>query len=171
MSRQAVTTAAVAAALVVVALLVYYLYPTTPVTPGDAPPQVTEAERGDDAREVIADLQEQGAAGYETAFSRAQEFREDGRFADAQLLHFFAARGGHGPSAFELATAYDPNYHDAGTSLLPNPDAFQAYKWYLEALEGGVGAASGRLDELRAWAEGEAQSGNVQAEQLLLQWN
>lgn len=171
MSRQAVTAAAVAAALIIVALLVFFLYPTATVPPGDAPPEVTDAERGDDAREVIADLQQQGASGYETAFSRAQEFREDGRFADAQLLYFFAARGGHGPSAFELATAYDPNHHDAGTSLLPNPDAFQAYKWYTEAREGGVGAASTRLEELRAWAEREAQEGNVQAEQLLLQWN
>ena len=172
MSRQATTAAVVAVAVLVVALLVYYLYPTTTVPPEGAPGAgVTDAERGDSAREAIADLQDQGAGGYDAAYSRAEEYRSDGRLADAQLMYFYAARGGHAESAFQLGTMNDPNHHDPASSLLPNPDPFQAYKWYSQALEGGMDEASTRLEALRDWAEREAQTGNTEAEQLLLQWN
>jgi TPR repeat protein len=168
MGRQAITAALVAVAVVVVALLVYYLYPTTVPTGGDA--TVTELDRGDNARDFIARL-ETGNVNYDDAFDRAQDFRAEGQLADAQLLYFYAARSGHADSAFQLASAYDPNHHDPAASLLPEPDAFQAYKWYTQALEGGVDEARARLDALRDWAEREAQTGNAEAEQLLLQWN
>lgn len=174
MSRQAATAAVVAVAVVVVALLVYYLYPTTTVPPEGSGPGaggVTEVERGDTARQVIAELEQQGSAGYDTAYSRARDFQSDGRLADAQLMFFYAARGGHAESAFELGTMNDPNHHDPATSLLPEPDPFQAYRWYSQALEAGVDEAAPRLEALRDWAEREAQAGNSQAEQLLLQWN
>ena len=174
MNRQAVTAAVVAAAVVLIALLVFYLYPSATVPPDSGAPEVTDVERGDSAREAIADLQDDGANGqvdYAAAFERGQEFREDGRLADAQLMYFFAARGGHPQAAFELGTMNDPLHHDPGASLMAEPDPFQAYKWYTQALEGGVSAASARLDALREWAEREAQTANTQAEQLLLQWN
>ncbi|MBN1237313.1 MAG: hypothetical protein JXB36_02370 [Gammaproteobacteria bacterium] len=173
MSRQAATVAVVAAAVLVVALLVYYLYPTTTVPPEDVGPGagVTDVERGDSARDAIAELQEQGPGGYDAAYSRAQEFQSDGRLADAQLMYFYAARGGHAESAFQLGTMNDPNHHDPATSLLPDADPFQAYKWYTQALEGGVDEAAQRLEALRDWAEREAQTGDAEAEQLLLQWN
>lgn len=171
MNRQAATAAVVAVAVIVVAVLLFYLWPSTTVPPGDGAPEVTDAERGDSAREVIAELQDQGSPDYEQAFARAQTFQSDGRLADAQLLYFFAARGGHASSAFELGTANDPNHHSPAASLLPEPDPFQAFKWYSEAAEGGVTAANARLDALHEWAEREAQAGNAQAEQLLLQWD
>jgi hypothetical protein len=171
MNRQAVTVALVAVAVVVVALLVYTLYPTSTVPPGDVEPGVTDVERGDSAREVIADFQQRGSTDFDEAFDRAQTFQSDGRLADAQLMLFYAARGGHARSAFQLGTAYDPNHHDAASSLLPEPDPFQAYKWYTESQAGGVDGAAARLEALREWAEREAQAGNAAAEQLLLQWN
>lgn len=172
MSRQAATAALVAAAVVVVALLVYFLYPTSTVPPdGDAIPGVTDVERGDSARDAIAALQERDQVDYGSAYSQAREFEADGRLADAQLMYFFAARGGHAPSAFQLGTLNDPSYHDPASSLLPDPDPFQAYKWYSQALQGGVDEARERLQSLHDWAESEARAGNTQAEQLLLQWN
>lgn len=171
MNRQATTAAIVAVAVIVVAVLLFYLWPSTTVPPEDGAPQVTDAERGDSAREVIAELQNEGSADYDEAFARAQTFQSEGRLADAQLLYFFAARGGHAASAFELASANDPNHHSPEASLLPEPDPFQAYRWYAEALEGGMTAAAERLDALHEWAEREAQAGSTQAEQLLLQWD
>lgn len=174
MTRQAATVAAVAAAVIVVALLVLYLYPrdTAPPDRGDA--AVTDIERGDTAREAIAELQAEADGrriDLDAAFDRAEAFREEGRLADAQLLYFFAARGGHAPSAFALGTMNDPLHHAPETSLLPEPDPFQAYKWYAQAREGGVSAAAGRLDALHAWAQREARGNNAQAEQLLMQWD
>jgi TPR repeat protein len=170
MNRPAATAAVVA--VIVVALLVYFLYPSTTVPPGDdLTPGVTDVDRGDSAREAIAGLQESGSVDYDEAFDQAQAFQADGRFADAQLMLFFAARGGHARSAFQLGTAYDPNHHDPASSLLPNPDPFQAYRWYTQALDGGVDGAAARLEALHDWVEREAQAGNAEAEQLLLQWN
>lgn len=135
-------------------------------------PAETEEERGDQARRVIEDLQAApGGPDYADAHARAQVFAEQGRFADAQLLYFFAARGGYGPAALELARSYDPTTFDEVQSLMDAPDAFQAYRWYQEAERAGVEAASARLAQLRAWAEGAAGSGDQEAERLLLQWD
>ena len=106
----------------------------------------------------------------ETAFERAQGFQEAGQLADAQLLFFYAARAGHAGAAFELGTLNDPNYHSPETSLLPEPDAFQAYRWYSAAQDQGVTAAGERLAALREWAEAASATGDFEAERLLLQW-
>lgn len=134
-------------------------------------PAETAAERGDSAREIIEELRSAGDdIDYAVAYERAQQFRSEGRFADAQLLLFFAARGGHAPAAFDLATLHDPNHHDGESSLADEPDAFQAYRWYVTARDAGHESADERLAELRAWAESTAASGNADAERLLLQW-
>lgn len=169
MSRPIIAAAVVAAAIVLIAVL-YFAFAPSP----DAPTPVPSMDRGDTARETIAELRDDSVAGetnYDEAYSQAEAHRQDGRLADAQLLYFFAARNGHGPSAFRLAEMNDPLYHDPATSLLPRPDAFQAYRWYSQALEGGVDEAAGRLDALRQWAENEAQAGNAEADRLLLQWD
>lgn len=136
--------------------------PATPVT--------TEEDRAEDARTIIADLKRSEPVDYAGAFARAEQFQKDGRLADAQLLYFFAARGGNAASAFALATMNDPNHHSATSSLLPEPDAFQAFKWYTAARDAGMAAADQRLAALHDWAENAAADGNVDAERLLLQW-
>src|SRR5690606_41047838 len=73
-------------------------------------------------------------------------------------------------AAFELGTMNDPLHHDPSTSLLAEPDAFQAFRWYSQALDGGVREAAGRLDALKRWADEQAAGGNAEAERLLLQW-
>jgi TPR repeat protein len=140
--------------------------PIETVEPAESP-----AERGDSAREIIAELSSsETGADYAQAYERAQEFQADGRPADAMLLYFFAARGGNAAAAFDLATFHDPNHHAETSSLMDEPDAFQAYRWYRQAEEAGHEAASERLTDLRAWAKRTADTGNAEAERLLLQW-
>ena len=171
--------------LLVVAAGVYLLYgkpepvPVPVPVPAVEPTRVLETvapaeskeERGDSAREVIAELRNNPAGiDYAQAYTRAQEFQAAENFADAQLLYFFAARGGHGQAAFELASLQDPNHFSAEAGLMDKPDPFQAYKWYSVAREAGDQMAVARLAELRTWAEAAAAAHDPDAEQLLLQW-
>jgi len=172
-----------AAAVTAIVLVVYLLYPEPVTEPVPAPasgpampletvePAETEAERGDTARDIIDSLSgAEGEIDYAEALARAREFQADGRLADAQLLMFFAARGGHAPAAFSLATSYDPNHYSETTSLMEEPDPFQAYRWYRAARDAGQVEAEQRLLELERWAEDAAEGGNDEAERLLLQW-
>ncbi len=132
-------------------------------------PAQSEAERGDDARDIIARLRASpDGVDYDEAYERAQAFLAERRVADAQLLYVFAARSGHAPAAFELATQYDPNHFADGTGLADAPDAFLAHRWYREAQAAGHAAAAERLARLRAWAEAAVEAGDSTAEQLLL---
>lgn len=137
-----------------------------------APPPATSKQAVPEvAREVISEQKEEEALDYPAALEQARALRAEGKLADAQLLYFFAARGGYAPAAFDLATLYDPLHFDIGSSLMDKPDAFQAFKWYQQAQQGGEAAAATRLEELRAWATEAADDGDMDAEQLLLQWN
>lgn len=109
-------------------------------------------------------------ADLDAAFERARELQAAGQLDDAQVLYFFGARRGHAPSAYAYAEMNDPNHHSAETSLLAEPDAFQAFRWYSAAQDGGVAEAASRLDALHEWAEAAAASGDSEAERLLLQW-
>jgi hypothetical protein len=122
------------------------------------------------APEPVAEAPSGAGAELDAAYDRALELQAAGRLDDAQVLLFFGARQGHARSAFAYAELNDPNHHSAATSLLPEPDAFQAFRWYAAARDGGVEAAAARLDELHAWAETAAAAGDADAERLLLQW-
>jgi len=135
---------------------------TAPPTSKEAVPEV--------AREVISEQQKAQAPDYVAALDQARSLRAEGKLADAQLLYFFAARGGYTPAAFELAGLYDPLHFDASTSLMDKPDPFQAFKWYQQASQAGEAQADVRLEELRVWAQQAAEAGDLDAEQLLLQW-
>jgi TPR repeat protein len=174
MSRNTVLIGVAAVLTIIVVVFLFYPRPATPPVPpsGSEAPVTTEEERGDTAREVIEELEQApGDPDYAEAYRRAGEFRGEGRLADAQLLYFFAARGGHGPAAFELATMHDPGHFTAETSLMGEPDPFQAYRWYMQARSAGVADAEERLAALRTWAEQAGQAGDREAEQLLLQWD
>lgn len=172
---------AVVAAIVVLLMALYLFWPkpvAVPVpvpVPGTALERVEPAksgeERGDTAREIIERLNaDADGPDYAEAHARAQEFRAGGRLADAQLLYFFAARGGYAPAAFDLATFNDPGQQTPSSGLVTEPDPFQAYRWYTAARDAGHENASERLEALRAWAESASQSGDAAAERLLLQW-
>lgn len=131
----------------------------------------SEEERGDDARAIIRDLRAAaGGPDYAVALERARELQADQRLADAQLLYFFAARGGHAPAAFELATLYDPNHHPGDDSLLQSPDPTQAFRLYRQAQDAGYEDAGQRLSALRAWTEEASAAGDAEAQRLLLLW-
>jgi hypothetical protein len=150
-----------------------------PPPPPPTPPARLEADetpatartRGDRAREVIANIRaSENPEDYEQAYTEAQISRAQARLADAHLLYFFAARGGHAAAARELASMYDPIHHSQSSSVVDEPDPYQAYKWYSKAAEGGDGAAHERLERLRTWAEHAATSGDSAAQSLLMQW-
>jgi hypothetical protein len=107
----------------------------------------------------------------DAAYEQARELQAAGQLDDAHVLLFFGARQGHARSAYAYAEANDPNHHSPATSLLDEPDAFQAFRWYTAALDGGVDEAGARLDALREWAETAASAGDAEAERLLLQWD
>ena len=152
--------------------LVYWYFSSAPGSSGKpAPPPPTSKQAIPEvAREVISEQQEEQAPDYPAALEQARSLRAEGKLADAQLLYFFAARGGYPPAAFELAELYDPLYFDVSTSLMDKADPFQAFKWYQQALQAGEDAAAARLEALQAWAQEAADEGDMEAEQLLLQW-
>ncbi len=171
-----------AAAIVIIAIAAVLLMRTKPEPipapiPGPGRPVETvepaksAEERGDTAREIVAQLEAApGGPDFAAAHARAQEFLDSGQLADAQLLYFFAARGGYAPAAFDLATFNDPNHAGSAPGLVVAPDPFQAYRWYTVARDAGDERAAQRLEELRAWAESASRSGDGDAERLLLQW-
>src|SRR5690606_35830469 len=101
------------------------------------------------------------------AFAEAEAFRAEGKLPDAHVLYFFAARQGHGRSAFELASIYDPLHFVPDNSLMDDPDPFQAFRWYTTAREAGIAEAADRLDALRRWATDAAANGDAEAERVL----
>jgi TPR repeat protein len=166
MSRTTLIAAGVAIAVAAIVAVLWIFLSRPSVGPG----ATAGAEHAAEAREFIADVRKPGPESYADAYARAREFQKQGRLADAQLLYFYAARGGHADAEFELAAMNDPNHHSSKTSLLPEPDAFQAYKWYSAALEHGSTKAQERLDALHQWATKRAAEGDSEAERLLLQW-
>jgi hypothetical protein len=133
------------------------------------PVPVTEQEPGEGqaARRFLAESPDLDAA---AVFQRAQEFRREGRQADAWLLYFKAARDGHADAAMILAEQADPAFFDSAGSLLDEPDLVQAHKWYLQAQRNGSREASARLDKLMESLQKAAAGGDHQAELLLAKW-
>jgi hypothetical protein len=167
--RQVVAGGLIAATLIVIAAVGWFFLRGEPGAPAPDFPPITGPERAEDARALLAELTGAATPDYDRAYDAAERFRTAGQLADAQLLYFFAARNDHAPSAFALAEMNDPNHHSPATSLLPEPDGFQALRWYTVAREHGMDAAAERIDALRAWAERAAARGDVAAERLLLQ--
>lgn len=168
---------AIAVAVIVVIAAVLLLRPKPePIPEPGRPIETVEPaqsaeERGDTAREIIAQLEtDPDGPDLAEAHARAQDYLAEGRSADAQLLYFFAARGGHAPAAFDLATFNDPNHAETASGLVAAPDPFQAYRWYKAARDAGDERAAQRLEQLRAWAESASRAGDGNAERLLLQW-
>ncbi len=124
---------------------------------------------GDAARNYLADAAGEGIAP-EAVFAQAQEFQSRGRFADAWLLYFSAARDGHAGAAMVLAEQADPRFFRAGATALSRPDVVQAHKWYQQAQRNGSKLASQRLQQLLADLETSAREGDEQAAVLLEQW-
>ncbi len=143
-----------------------------PTTADAAPEAETEAEPaqpGQEARDYIAGLREQGPPWpFDSVMQKASGYLNEGRLADAWLLYFFAAREGHPQAMMTLAELSDPGLFQPDNSLLDRPDPVQAWKWYSRALEAGFEPARHRLDALRGWAEQAAARGDLEAQTLML---
>jgi hypothetical protein len=126
---------------------------------------------GDRARNLIEAIRrgEQALSGQQL-YDQAGELQAQGQVTDAYLLYFYAARQGHGPSAFKLAEINDPAFFQSENTLLTNPDPGQAHKWYSVAAASQVAGAEQRLRVLRRSIEADASAGDVTAQRLLLNW-
>jgi TPR repeat protein len=129
-----------------------------------------ENARGDLARAIIDELRSQGRVDLDQVYERAERFRSVGMLADAHLLYFFSARQGHAQSALALGRMYDPKTFSREASILEQPDATQAHKWYQVAARAGDAAAKRGLADLRARVERAAGQGDDDARRLTLQW-
>ena len=121
------------------------------------------------ARQYVEQLRAEGKP-YPLAlvYEKAQDYLQEGSLADAHLLYFFAAREDYLPAMMMMGQMSDPTLFRAENSLLDDADVIQAYKWYQQAAEMGHQPASERVVSLRQWAQDEAEEGNSQARQLLL---
>lgn len=139
-------------------------------TPPSERPVTPPRPDGEAAREIIA-ARRSGNSGRPLSEidSQAREFQRQGHITDAYLLWFYAARQGDGEAAFALANLYDPNHFKPGVSPLTDADATQAYKWY-SAAAASVPEAGTRLQALRASLQARADTGDVAAQRLLLNW-
>jgi len=142
-----------------------------PSVPHGATPDQPTRSDGDQAREIIAELNK-AAPELRTnrAYAHAEAFQDTGRLADAYLLYFYAARQGDPSSALVLGSMADPALYNAKSSFLDAPDKGQAYKWYRVAADRGNATAVERLAALRKRVEADAVTGDEQARRLLLQW-
>lgn len=126
---------------------------------------------GDAARKLIGDLRSGGTKlSQSEILQQARTFQQSGALTDAYLLLYFAARQGDGQAAFDLASLQDPNHFKAGSSLLEEPDAFQAQKWYSTAAAHNITQAKERLQALRSTLQQKADAGDMAARRLLLNW-
>lgn len=124
------------------------------------------------AREYIQQLRTHGQPyQFDAIMGKASRFATEGSLADAHLVFFFAAREGHIEAMMMLAEMSDPTLFRSENNLLDHADANQAYKWYRTALDKGFEPAKERLDNLQQWAKAEAEFGNSDAQQLLLNFN
>lgn len=144
-------------------------------TPQDAEGQIARdslVPPGMRARKLIQQLREKGKPyAFEQLMAKASSFASEGSLADAHLAFFFAAREGHVEAMMMMAEMSDPTLFRPENNLLDKANAVQAYKWYRMALDRGFEPASSRLYNLRNWAEAEANYGNTDAQQLLLNFN
>lgn len=134
-------------------------------------PVMSYVSPGEHARSEIAGLLARGQQSIDlnNLYSKAEQFRADGAMADAYILYFYAARNGHGPSAFRLGMMSDPAYHDAYRDVMAEPDLFQSLKWYRAAKAAGVDEVNAPLDKLTTLIRQRAENGDPQARRLLLE--
>ena len=137
-----------------------------------APPSEEEGEQiVVSARTIVAQLRAEDTEPEPgELFAQAERLQSEGQLEDAYLLYRLAARRGHAQAALVLGTQADPAFYTADTSVLPEADSQQAYKWYSAAATAGNDEAVERLQQLREHVEQSAAAGDVTAQRPMLQW-
>ena len=142
-----------------------------PPSPTDEGESTTIVREGDRARAIIARMRaENTEPNPDEVFAHAEQLQSESQLDDAYLLYRFAARQGHAQAALVLGSQADPAFHTSETSILPEPDLQQAYKWYRVSATAGNEEAVTRLQGLRERVEQSAAAGNGPARRLMLQW-
>jgi len=123
------------------------------------------------ARELISNARLKGKP-YNLAALHTQAglFYVQGNLADAHILFFFCARESYKPAMLKMAEMADPLRFNTADSLLDKADSNQARKWYQLAADAGSELAKRRLQDLYLWAVAEADRGNLEARNLLLNY-
>jgi TPR repeat protein len=143
----------------------------TQIIPGESGQQGIIIDSGTSARTLIKQIRQgEKSLTLEKIYAQAAQFEQQSRATDAYLLYFYAARQGHGLSAFALATMNDPAYFTGNNDLLDKADPVQAHKWYSIAAAAQVAEAETRLTNLRSSIEAAATAGDQSAQRLLLNW-
>ncbi len=142
-----------------------------PLPPVREDEDTTPQRAGDTARTIVAKLRAEDTEPEPgELFARAEQLQSEGQLEDAYLLYRLAGRQGHAQAALVLGTQADPAFYTPETSVLPEPDPQQAYKWYSAAAAAGNEEAVERLQQLREHVEQSAADGNAAARRLMLQW-
>ena len=132
---------------------------------------VAPSDSGNTARKLIKSIKQgDKSVSLDQLYARAGQLQAENQNTDAYLLYFYAARKGHGASAFVLGTLNDPAHFHGVTELLEKPDPMQAYKWYSIAAANQVAGTEARLKALRSRVETAAADGDPSAQRLLLNW-
>ncbi len=129
-----------------------------------------EGRPGDQARSIIGRFRAQKSADPNDLYDNALQFMKNGEVMDAYLLYYFAARKGHVKSSVALAEMYDPNRFSKSNSVVDEPDAALAFKWYKKAADKGNRIAEVRLKFLRHWVETSLVDHSPEKNRLLLLW-
>ncbi len=124
---------------------------------------------GEQARSLIKTTLGKGQQSPADIFSQAEKLRKTGKYTDAWLLHFYAARQGHAPSSASLAFMSDPGTYQKFGSPLANGDEFQALKWYSLATKQGDTKSADNFNQFKKHLQNKANSGDTHSRQLLLQ--
>lgn len=147
--------------------------PPLPSAPTAAQNQTAPAASANQSPLAAAREQLRGEARPEMSLALAKPMRKAGAGAEesdaAFLLLEDAAQKGNAEAMLLVGQFYDP------VSSLPRGsipvDMGQAKHWYEQAGQKGQAEAAEALDALRAHARAEADKGNIEARNLLQNWN
>ena len=150
--------------------------PAPPMEPETASPTPMEKPLADDlpgnrARAIISSLRAGGKdPDPAEVYANASRLQDEGHREDAYLLYRYAANHGDARAALVLGSQADPAYHSSDNTILPEPEAEQAIKWYRLASKEGNAEAATRLEALHTLLERASAAGDARASRLLLQW-
>ena len=135
------------------------------VPPPSPPKYESDAPILEQARNALRD-----GIGPNEAFEMAQSLPDSPERADAAfLLLEYAAEAGHTLAALKVAGYYDPTDTNPSGTIRKNPAT--AFEWYQTAIAGNQTEAKRDLEQLRRWVSEKAEKGNLEARELMQNWD
>lgn len=132
-------------------------------------PKPKAMQPGEAARQFIGNQEDSGEAiDLDKFYDKAEKLSKQGQSMDAYLLYFYAAKRGHGNSAFKLALIADPATFKADLSITGKPNLVQAKKWYEQAALAGHPSAKRSIEQFRTQVSAQAAQGDDQAQEMMI---